>query len=125
MSGVLADTSIWVAHFRRPNARLQELLQRDELLCHPLIVIELACGTPPAPRTRTLADLRTLRQSVVANTEEVLALVERERVTNSGCGAVDASLLASVLLTPAAKLWTADQSLAAVARRLGIAFATE
>ncbi len=28
------------------------LLAADQLLCHPLIVLELACGTPPGPRER-------------------------------------------------------------------------
>jgi predicted nucleic acid-binding protein len=121
MSGVLADTSIWVAHFRRPDARLQALLQHDELLCHPLIVIEIACGTPPAPRQRTLSDLQALRHGVVASTNEVLALIERERIAESGCGAVDAALLASVLLTPRTRLWTADKALGALARRMGVA----
>jgi len=122
MSGVLADTSVWVAHFRRADARLQALLIDDELLCHPLIIIEIACGTPPAPRERTLADLQALRHGVVASTQEVLALIERERMKDSGCGAVDACLLASVLLTPGARLWTADKALGALARRLGVEF---
>jgi hypothetical protein len=52
----------------------------------------------------------------------VLALIERERIADSGCGAIDAALLASVLLTPAARLWTADKALGAVARRLGVEF---
>jgi predicted nucleic acid-binding protein len=122
MSGVLADTSVWVAHFRRPNTRLQALLERDQLLCHPLIVLELACGTPPAPRDRTLANLRALRQSVAATTDEVLDLIAREQIEDSGCGAVDAALLASVLLTPGAQLWTADKPLGTLAFRLGVAF---
>jgi len=97
-------------------------LQQDELLCHPLVVLEIACGTPPAPRERTLGDLQTLRHGVVATTDEVLAFIERERIADSGCGAIDAALLASVLLTPGARLWTADKALEAVARRLGVEF---
>jgi len=50
MSAVLVDTSVWVGHFRRANPRLRSLLENDRVLCHPLIVLELACGTPPAPR---------------------------------------------------------------------------
>jgi predicted nucleic acid-binding protein len=119
VSGVLADTSVWVAHFRQADAKLQELLQNDQVLCHPLIVIEIACGTPPA-RQRTLADLRALRQPVIATEEEILALIERERMADSGCGAVDAALLASVLLTPGARLWTGDRDLATMARRAGV-----
>jgi predicted nucleic acid-binding protein len=121
MTLVLVDTSLWVRHFRRANPALQSLLAMDQVLCHPLIVLELACGTPPAPRERTLGDLRMLRQAVVATTEETPALVEKERLYESGCGAIDVALLASVLLTPDARLWTADRSLDALALRLGVA----
>jgi predicted nucleic acid-binding protein len=118
---VLVDTSLWVGHFRRANPVLQALLAMDQVLCHPLIVLELACGTPPAPRDRTLGDLRMLRQAVIATIVEALALVEKERLYDSGCGAIDVMLLASVLLTPDARLWTADKSLDALALRLGVA----
>jgi predicted nucleic acid-binding protein len=121
---VLADSSVWVAHFRSANRVLQSLLATDQVLCHPLIVLELACGTPPAPRERTLGDLKKLRQSVVATTDETLALIEREQFQDSGCGAVDMSLLASALLTPDAVLWTIDKNLDALAARLCVTFST-
>jgi len=122
MSPVLVDTSVWVAHFRRANPVLRSLLENDRVLCHPLIVLELACGTPPAPRERTLGDLKLLRQAKAATTEEVLSLIETKRLFDTGCGAVDIALLASVLLTPNARLWTADRNLEAMAARLGVAF---
>ena len=118
MTLVLVDTSLWVGHFRRANPVLQSLLATDQVLCHPLIVLELACG---APRERTLGDLKMLRQAVVATTEETLALVEKERLYDSGCGAIDVALLASVLLPPDARLWTSDRNLDALASRLGVA----
>jgi hypothetical protein len=101
---------------------LQSLLADDQVLCHPLVVIEIACGTPPAPRDRTLTDLRRLRSPAIASTEETLALIEGEQLSDSGCGAVDVSLLASVLLTPEAALWTYDRNLDALAKRLNAAF---
>jgi predicted nucleic acid-binding protein len=119
---VLADSSVWVAHFRRANRVLQSLLALDQVLCHPLIVLELACGTPPAPRERTLGHLKRLQQSVVTTTDEALALIEREQFQDSGCGAVDMLLLASALLTPEAVLWTLDKDLDALAGRVGVAF---
>jgi predicted nucleic acid-binding protein len=119
---VLADSSVWVAHFRRANPILQSLLATDLLLCHPLIVIEIACGTPPAPRQRTLGDLKMLQQTVIATTDETLTLIEREQLQDSGCGAVDMALLASVLLTPDASLWTLDKNLRALATRLKVVF---
>ena len=122
MAAVLADSSIWVAHFRKANSLLQSLLSTDQVLCHPLIVLELACGTPPSPRERTLGDLKKLQQSIVATTEETLELIEREQLQDLGCGAVDLSILASVLLTPDTMLWTIDRNLDALSKRLGIAF---
>jgi predicted nucleic acid-binding protein len=122
VSAVLADSSVWVAHFRKPNGKLQSLLEGDQVLCHPLIVLELACGTPPTPRERILGDLKTLQKSVVATTEETLGLIEREQLQDLGCGAVDISLLASVLITPDALLWTIDKNLGALARRFNVAF---
>jgi predicted nucleic acid-binding protein len=120
---VLADTSVWVAHFRSANPALQSLVEMDQVLCHPLVLLEIACGAPPAPRQRTLDDLKGLRQAVVATTDETLSLIERQQFQGSGCGAVDMALLASVLLTPDALLWTADKKLDTLAARLGVAFA--
>jgi predicted nucleic acid-binding protein len=123
MSAVLVDTSVWVGHFRRANPVLRSLLENDRVLCHPLIVLELACGTPPAPRERTLSDLKMLRQTKVATTDEVLSFIENQRLYDNGCGAVDIALLASVLMTPNTRLWTVDRNLEAVASRLGVASA--
>ena len=123
MTLVLADTSVWVAHFRSANPALQSLVETDQVLCHPLVLLEIACGTPPAPRQRTLDDLKGLRQAVVATTDATLSLIERQQFQGSGCGAVDMALLASVLLTPDALLWTADKKLDTLAARLGVAFA--
>jgi hypothetical protein len=101
---------------------LRSLLATDQVCCHPLIVLEIACGTPPASRERTLGDLTMLRQSVIATTEETLALIGREQLQDLRCGAVDMSLLASVLLTPNTSLWTIDKTLDALAARFGVAF---
>jgi predicted nucleic acid-binding protein len=122
MDLVLADTSVWISHFRKFNPVLQTLLSADQVLCHPMILIEIACGTPPAPRERTVSDLRQLRSAIVASTEETLALIEREQLQDSGCGAVDLLLLGSVLLTSGAVLWTLDKNLEALAARLEISF---
>jgi hypothetical protein len=119
---VLADSSVWVAHFRKSDRVLQSLLATDQVLCHPLIVLELACGTPPAPRERTLGDLKKLKQAVIATTEETLELIEREQLQDLGCGAVDVSLLASVLLTPDTLLWTVDKNLDALSARFRVTF---
>ncbi len=117
---VLVDTSVWVDHFRQRNAPLVALLLQDAVLIHPLVLGELACGTPPS-RTQTLADLQRLQSAQQATVREVMALVERERLFGLGCGLVDVSLLASALMTPGATLWTLDHRLAALAERFGVA----
>jgi predicted nucleic acid-binding protein len=122
MNLVLADTSVWISHFRKPNTVLQTLLSADQVLCHPMVLIEIACGTPPAPRERTLSYLRQLRPATVSSTEETLALIDRQQLRESGCGAVDVLLLGSVLLTSDAVLWTLDKNLEALAARFEISF---
>ncbi|PHV07757.1 hypothetical protein CSQ96_07610 [Janthinobacterium sp. BJB412] len=60
MSGVLVDTSVWIEHFRSRNESLANLLGQDLVLTHPMVIGEIACGTSPAPRMRTLDDLGLL-----------------------------------------------------------------
>lgn len=121
MSGVLVDTSVWVEHFRQRNDTLAELLALDLVLAHPLIVGEIACGTPPQ-RERTLSDLNTLQPSRQASVREVMDFIERESLFGLGCGLVDLLLLASTLMTPGVTLWTLDKRLCALADRFGVMF---
>ena len=86
---------------------------------HPLVLGELACGTPPA-RTQTLGDLSLLRPSQQATLPEAMAFIEREALFGLGCGLVDVLLLASTLMTPDAELWTLDKRLADLAVRFGV-----
>lgn len=122
MNEVLVDTSVWVDHFRRGNENLIDLLSLDMAITHPMVVTELACGTPPAPRTRTLADIGALPQARQASLTEVRELIERERLFGLGCGLVDLTLLASAMLTTGARLWTLDQRLHQLAERFHIAY---
>lgn len=124
VSGVLVDTSVWIQHFRQKNPQLVQLLALDAVCMHPLVLLELACGTPPAPRERTLADLALLRPAVEATHTEVLVFIDRHHLYNKGCGAVDIALLASVRMMPGARLWTLDKSLIELSDQLGVGWAT-
>lgn len=117
---VLVDTSVWVDHFRQRSLPLVGLLERDAVMMHPMVLGELACGTPPS-RTQTLADLQRLQPTQQASIREVMVFVELEQLFGLGCGLVDLSLLASTLMTPGASLWTLDKRLAALAERFGVA----
>ncbi len=119
---VLVDTSVWVDHFRVRNDALIQLLETDRVLGHPMIQVELACGTPPAPRVQTLNNIGLLQPCNQAGLREVADFIERERLYDLGCGLVDMVLLASTLITPGAQLWTLDKRLRAMAERFRIAF---
>ncbi len=118
---ILADTSVWVQHFRSGEPELARLLDRGQILGHPFVTGELALGRIPE-RASILHGLERLPGSVVARHQEVLKLIDREGLAGSGLGYVDACLLASVRLTPEALLWTRDRRLNGVALKLGVAF---
>lgn len=122
MSGVLVDTSVWVDHFRHPNEVLKDLLDRDLVLTHPLVIGEIACGTPPAPRSETIDALGQLATAQHASLNETMAFIERESIYGKGCGLIDLVLLASTLMTPGAVFWTLDKRLADVAHRFAVLY---
>lgn len=119
---VLVDTSVWSAHFRQADARLIALLHAGRVLCHPWVVGEIACGTPPAPRSVTLQLFKALELSHTATLEDVAVFIEAHRLYGRGCGLIDLSLLASVCITPETVLWTLDLRLQALAVGLGKAY---
>jgi predicted nucleic acid-binding protein len=41
---ILVDTSIWIDHLRSGDTRLADLLDRSQVLVHPFVTGELACG---------------------------------------------------------------------------------
>ena len=118
---VLVDTSVWIDHFRSGNATLANLVSSDLALTHPMVIVELACGTPPSPREQTLGSLSLLRSCNQATLDEVLELIEREKLYGLECGLVDMALLASTLITPGARLWTLDRRLLELAQRFDVA----
>lgn len=117
---ILVDTSVWVEHFRVTEATLTALLEAGQVLMHPFVIGELALGNL-RQRASVLALLRDLPTAVVATDQEVIQLIERNRLAGQGIGYVDAHLLASVRLTAGSSIWTLDKRLAAVATRQGMA----
>jgi predicted nucleic acid-binding protein len=115
---ILADTSVWVDHFRRGNARLRTLLGDSRILCHPFVIGELAVGHLRR-RAVLLTLLADLPQTSPAAHEEVLAFVEAHALAGSGLGWIDVHLLCAAALERA-QLWTLDRRLAGAAARLGL-----
>lgn len=116
---IVADTSVWIDHFRSGSSDLQSALNRGEIMMHPWIVAELALGSL-RDRTRMLAMLDLLPQVQVATMSEVRHLIEARRLYNLGIGLTDAHLLASVFLHPPTLLWTRDKQLRRVAEGFGV-----
>lgn len=118
---VLVDTSVWVGHFKQRNERLVALLEEGRVVCHPYVVVEVACGTSPNRRD-IIAMLGELESTPVATPDEVLQMVERRKLSGRGCGFVDMSLLASALLSDQVQIWTADKRLELMASELNRAY---
>lgn len=119
---VLIDTSVWVDYFKHGNKNLIELMSLDLAMTHPMVLLELACGTPPAPRQQTLQDIGLLRHCQQATLSEVMTFIENEKLYGLGSGLVDMSLLASTLLTPDTQIWTLDKRLLQLATRFRVAY---
>jgi predicted nucleic acid-binding protein len=118
---VLVDTSLWVLHLRSGHPHLEELLARGEVVTHPFVIGELACGKLKN-RGEILALLEAIPQATMATHEEVLGLIEDRKLMGCGLGYVDVHLLASAFLTPL-RLWTNDQRLKSAAFKLGVGYA--
>ena len=126
---ILADTSIWIDHFRSGNSGsrkpgsqnngLRKHLNEGQIVIHPAIIAELALGSL-RDRTKTLALLDLLPQVQVAQPSEVRRMIEARHLYNLGIGLTDAHLIASVFLNPSTLLWTRDKRLRKAAEGLGI-----
>ena len=116
---ILADTSIWIDHFRSENKEMRERLNQGSIVIHPFIIAELALGSLQ-PRTKTLALLDLLPQVRVARLNEVRLTIEARRLYSLGIGLTDAHLIASVFINSPILLWTRDKRLRKAAEGLGI-----
>ena len=117
---ILVDTSVWVSHFRTGNQQLESLLNSGQVICHPFIIGELACGTLKN-RIEILNLLRSLPQADCADDDEVLHFIEKNHLMGKGLGYIDMHLLASAILTNV-PIWTLDKKLRALSSTLDICF---
>ena len=120
---ILVDTSVWVDHLRSGVPLLANLLQEGEVLIHPWVIGEIACGNL-RNRQQVLDLLLGLPTALVASDSEVLLLIERGNLMGRGIGYVDAHLLAAAKLSRCG-LWTQDRRLAVVAQEQGLALAED
>jgi predicted nucleic acid-binding protein len=116
---ILVDTSVWVDHLRSGLPLLANFLEEGEVLIHPWVIGEIACGNL-RNRNQVLDLLQGLPTAVVASDSEVLLLIERSNLMGRGIGYVDAHLLAAAKLSRSG-LWTQDRRLAVLAQDQGLA----
>lgn len=113
---ILVDTSIWVEHFRSGAIGLDTLLSEGQVVCHPFVIGELACGNLKNRRA-ILALLQDLPAVPCAEGHEVLQFIEARQLMGKGLGYIDLHLLTAAMLGRA-QLWTLDKRLQAMAKQL-------
>ena len=118
---ILADTSVWVDHFRIGDRTLADLLDNGMILMHPFVLGELALGSL-RQREIVMNALSGLPYAVAATDTEVIRFIDRHALFGRGIGYVDVHVLAGVRLTAGAELWTKDKRLHGIATELGMAF---
>lgn len=118
---ILADTSVWIEHLRRRHEPLAELLGREQILMHRMVIGELACGSlaqrqpllwrwQRLPRLDSVSDIRAMQ------------FIEENALMSRGIGFIDAHLLAAVADAKGTRLWSRDKRLSSVAAELGLGF---
>jgi predicted nucleic acid-binding protein len=106
---ILVDTSVWVEHLRSGTIGLEALLNDGQVVCHPFIIGELACGNLKN-RTEILSLLQDLPVASSADDDEVIQFIEDHKLMGKGLGYIDIHLLMSALLARI-PLWTIDKRL--------------
>lgn len=116
---ILVDTSVWIDHLRKPEPKLKQLLENDDVATHPYIILELALGSI-ANRAQFLKNLALLHQVPVAEVAELRELIEQRKLFRRGIDVTDIHLIASVLFSQSIRIWTRDRRLGELAEELGI-----
>jgi predicted nucleic acid-binding protein len=115
---ILVDTSVWIEHLRYGTIGLDALLNDGDVLCHPFIIGELACGNLKN-RAEILSLLQELPMATHADNDEVMEFIDRYKLMGKGLGFIDIHLLMSAMLTRV-PLWTLDKRLREVSTLLGL-----
>jgi predicted nucleic acid-binding protein len=120
---ILVDTSVWVSHLREGNPELEKLLNDGDVISHPFVIGELACGNIKN-RTEILTLLQALPMATQAEHEEVMQFIENNQLMGEGLGYIDVHLIASAALT-SVPIWTLDKRLAGISAKLGLGLSKE
>lgn len=116
---ILVDTNVWIDHLRKSEPVLVDLLERDQVCVHQSVITELALGNI---KDRAIFLKALERLMIVRNVDDqgVRYFIQERRLWGRGLSAVDAAILASVVVTPGVSLWTRDERLRQAARDAGV-----
>ena len=118
---ILTDTSAWIEHLRGRTEAVEDLLAANEVLIHPFVIGEIACGSF-ANRGEVLSMLHGLPALPVTEDSLVLYFIEQNNLAGLGIGYVDAHLLAAATLEPPTRILTLDKCLRAAAEPMELAY---
>lgn len=116
---ILVDTNVWIDHLRTTEPVLVDLLERDQVCVHQSVITELALGNI---KDRAIFLKALERLMIVRNVDDqgVRYFIQERLLWGRGLSAVDAAILASVVVTPGMSLWTRDKRLRQAARDAGV-----
>lgn len=117
---ILVDTSVWIDHLRKGDDRLRNLLRTADVVSHPFIIGEIACGRL-SNREEILDLLQAIPRVPPVTFEEALQFIDIHQLMGRGIGYVDVHLLASAHLERLS-VWTRDRRLRAVAQEIGLSY---
>ena len=99
---------------------MEKLLMDAEVMCHPFIIGELACGNLKN-RNEIISLLQSLTLAPRIDFDEFLFFIDRNQLLGKDLGFVDVNLLASAQLA-GVPLWTVDKRLKSAADQLELTF---
>jgi predicted nucleic acid-binding protein len=118
---VLVDSSVWINHLRQKDEVLSQLLLRNQVVIHPMIIGELACVNFQ-DRAAIIKLWQSLPHADQSTHLEALHCLDKNILFGKGIGFIDLHLLASTLLSTNTFLWTNDRRLKNIADQLKLSF---
>jgi predicted nucleic acid-binding protein len=102
---VLVDTSVWIDHLRAGELRLAALLERTEVILHPMVLGELACRNLK-DRPAVLGLWQSLPRLGAATHAAALGFLQQHQLFGVADSAfIDLHLLASTSQRADTTLW--------------------
>lgn len=120
MKKVLIDTSVWIAHWKKEDKVLSQLLSDGRVVLHDFIEGEIACGNL-ALQSAFLGPFRFLIRIPVGAHSDILNFIGSHKLRSVGIGYVDVNLVYSCMVSHC-ELFTYDKNLIKIGKQLKINF---